>query len=483
MDELHMAGMGAAEGHWQDESIRGDRIKWHHVNRLDSDPIASAISDMSRVLGNLQDRIAPKHEFFTKAIQIAHYPANGARYAEHSDVSPLVPTRRLTFILYLRDTPETATSGGHLRVRTLNGQSVDIEPRMNRLVIFRSELQHQVLPTYFDRYAITLWAHNYDTLVDQDFLRTSTLPTIFVSVGSYRDPDTCNTIVNLFERAAYPERISVGVIYYENDGQEYIGMDDIPQKYASRIRSIGLPARSAMGPIVTRAEIQSTLLGNQDYYMQIDSHMRFAQNWDKILLNNLSMCPNPQKSVLSTYPPSIMDDILVPVSGPILLRPTHFDADSMLRITGVVVSPPESQVPLQHMFVAAGFLFAPSPIVQDCPYDKSLQFLFFGEEIILSLRLWAKGWNIYSPWNPDGYGPVCWHNWDRSHRRTFWQDWGNSDEARKKRAESLKKIRDWQTGARPLFDQYGNANERSLSSFEEAAGVNFKLQTIVEGDQ
>ncbi len=38
------------------------------------------------------------------------------------------------------------------------------------------------------------------------------------------------------------------------------------------------------------------------YYLQIDSHMRFAHHWDDFLISELRACPS-NKPVISTYPP------------------------------------------------------------------------------------------------------------------------------------------------------------------------------------
>ncbi len=38
------------------------------------------------------------------------------------------------------------------------------------------------------------------------------------------------------------------------------------------------------------------------YYLQIDSHMRFAHHWDDFLISELRACPS-DKPVISTYPP------------------------------------------------------------------------------------------------------------------------------------------------------------------------------------
>ncbi len=51
---------------------------------------------------------------------------------------------------------------------------------------------------------------------------------------------------------------------------------------------------------MTRSIFINTAL-DQEYYLQIDSHMRFLQDWDELLIQQLNSCPS-QKPVLSTYP-------------------------------------------------------------------------------------------------------------------------------------------------------------------------------------
>ncbi len=48
------------------------------------------------------------------------------------------------------------------------------------------------------------------------------------------------------------------------------------------------------------------LWAGEEYYLQIDSHMRFAPGWDEQLIHWLAACEQQAqfgKAVLSTYPP------------------------------------------------------------------------------------------------------------------------------------------------------------------------------------
>jgi len=54
-------------------------------------------------------------------------------------------------------------------------------------------------------------------------------------------------------------------------------------------------------------------------------------------------------------------------------------------------------VPLPTPFIGAGFLFGPSKILLDAPYDRYLPFFFHGEEFLMASRLWTRGWDFFVP--------------------------------------------------------------------------------------
>ena len=56
----------------------------------------------------------------------------------------------------------------------------------------------------------------------------------------------------------------------------------------------------AAGPCWARHLAQGLWQG-EDYFLQLDSHMRFRPGWDVYLLETLRRCPSA-RPVLSTYP-------------------------------------------------------------------------------------------------------------------------------------------------------------------------------------
>lgn len=97
---------------------------------------------------------------------LALYPGEGARFARHID-NTTGDGRRLTVLVYLN--PDwTHEMGGALRLFPVTGSSerhkaIDIYPEAGRLAMFYSaEVAHEVLPTFGQRHAITLWYYDAD---------------------------------------------------------------------------------------------------------------------------------------------------------------------------------------------------------------------------------------------------------------------------------------------------------------------------------
>ena len=72
-----------------------------------------------------------------------------------------------------------------------------------------------------------------------------------------------------------------------------------------QVREIRLDYREATGPCKARALAQKLWAG-EEYYLQLDAHMRFAPGWDEALIQWLHQAeaehPGSQP-VISTYPP------------------------------------------------------------------------------------------------------------------------------------------------------------------------------------
>ena len=97
----------------------------------------------------------------------------GACFPIHADTEETLDTRQLTALVYLNPAWEPA-HGGELVLYPLPAKRVVIEPRHDRLVLFRApRMLHRILPSYAEqRVCFTLW------LFSRDELRKKASPTV-----------------------------------------------------------------------------------------------------------------------------------------------------------------------------------------------------------------------------------------------------------------------------------------------------------------
>eukprot|EP00960_Hanusia_phi_P054189 762564-Hanusia_phi.AAC.3 len=223
------------------------------------------------------------------------------------------------------------------------------------------------------------------------------------------------TVQDLYRKAKLPNRVHVGLISqvdFEEDGECFLHEDDLPDGCSKNVRETRIHWKEARGPCWARFLAQKLWAGEK-YVLQIDSHMRFVQGWDEYLIAQLKACPS-SKPVLSTYPPGYDREHPVPQESPsTLLCASHFGEEGMLRVAGKMLRQ-RPATPLASLFWAAGFSFSTSELLQEVPYDASLKFLFFGEELTMLARMWTRGFDVFAPCQP-----VVFHCWDRSYRSSF----------------------------------------------------------------
>jgi hypothetical protein len=148
--------------------------------------------------------------------------------------------------------------------------------------------QHPILPT-FDRETVS----------------------IYMTMSSYRDKLCPGTLFNLFSKAANPHRISVGVVQQNAPGDvdclnRYCEMMKEQNKtdgpgcpFEQQVKMMRLGAEQARGPTWARA-LGSTLMGQEEFCLQTDSHMDFVPDWDVKMIDMWALTGN-EYAVLSTY--------------------------------------------------------------------------------------------------------------------------------------------------------------------------------------
>jgi hypothetical protein len=98
-------------------------------------------------------------------VMVANYN-NGGRFQSHID-NTTSDGRKLTVLCYLNPTKWKESDGGHLRIHPEGGGAFDIAPEGGRLVMFFSDkIEHEVRPTYGERYSFTMWYFDFKERMD-----------------------------------------------------------------------------------------------------------------------------------------------------------------------------------------------------------------------------------------------------------------------------------------------------------------------------
>lgn len=324
---------------------------------------------------------------------------------------------------------------------------------------------------------------------------------IFVSFASYRDPQCMPTLHDMYTKAARPEDIFVGVVeqHGPNDPACVIATwSDCSLKSFcpwDNIRIRRIAPKDARGPTFGRY-VAMLMYRGEKYFMQIDSHNRFVPQWDRIVVGMyMQQQRYVTKPVLSHYPEAF--DAKAAEEGKFAyernttsyLCKASFLSSGILRFDGVVIAKPEHAKP--QPWAAGGFMFADALVLHEVPFDPHLDFLFDGEEILYSARLWTSGWNVFSPTQN-----VMYHMYGRPDAPKVFDDmpgfaprqYRSTQRVQyllevKKIGENVNVIPDDTTERHIVVeaDTYGMGTVRSLDQFWQFAGINM-VDRVVKKD-
>jgi hypothetical protein len=302
--------------------------------------------------------------------------------------------------------------------------------------------------------------------------------TIFVHLPGYRDPELVPTIKDALANAKYPKRIHFGICrqYHPEDG--FDNLDEFRDD--KRFHIMDVPYEEAQGLPWARAQINEKLMTNQDYILQLDSHHRFAKDWDVTLIKMHNQREKQgYKPILAAYLP-----LYTPFNDPggrtmepwqqhfVCFYPhgTIFIRPGLLTGWQNMTEPPFSR------FLSGHFCFARSEWAREIKHDPDIY--FSGEEINLTVRSYTHGYDMFHP-----HKLVVWHSTMREERDGIlkWDDdakrgvewWAKQEKARAK-IRQLFKVED--NG----FDLtgYDLGTVRTLADYEAYAGVNFKEKSV-----
>jgi len=138
---------------------------------------------------------------------------------------------------------------------------------------------------------------------------------------------------------------------------------------------------------------------------------------------------------------------------------------------------------LPSPFTGAGFLFAPSSMLREVPYDPNLPYLFQGEEILHTVRLWTSGYDFYTPSEN-----IVYHHYGRNDKPKIWGDATNyNDHFSIGKVKYILRLPDYDdpkqnyTQFFPEYEQdrkkYGLGKKRTIDEYWKFVDVDIEAKT------
>lgn len=298
-------------------------------------------------------------------------------------------------------------------------------------------------------------------------------PTIFVAISSYRDSELCFTLKDLYDKSYNQERIFVGIVEQNKFDDNYtcFAKNCLPYiQFPNNVRIISFDYKLAKGPTYAR-HICEKLWKNENYYMMIDSHMRFEFGWDVELINMLFKCNRPKRTCITMYPESykriqinnnIIKHKIIKRKGWRYEQLKNFNEQGIIEFESISSNYSIPNIPNYVPMYAACFVFGHSDIIKLVPFHPNTPYLFFGEELFMAARLFTHGFDLVGP-----CFSVVYHLWDRSYRKTFWEH-----EIITERDKSIQLIKNIMNGV-IIDEKYGLGSIRTINEFWDYLGVDF----------
>lgn len=304
--------------------------------------------------------------------------------------------------------------------------------------------------------------------------------TIFVSIASYRDPLCPTTLQSLYSNAAHPQNIFCGIVQQNNPDKDEDCLLDVSENIPQQnIRIMRISEYEAKGPTWARY-LASKLVNGEEYFFQIDSHTKFVKNWDIKLIDMIQRIKNlglSDKPLISHYPKDIKsyDDKNSDIYMVPRICKAFFDQDGMINYHGAEIKHTNNNF-YRIPYATGGMLFGESTMLNNVPYDPNLPYLFIGEEILHSARLYTAGYDIFTPSEN-----IIFHEYTREGKPKYWSD--NHIDNRMAR-EKVKKIigldsrHELPSDITINMDKYGLGKVRTIQDFLNFAGIDIKNKII-----
>jgi protein YibB len=298
-------------------------------------------------------------------------------------------------------------------------------------------------------------------------------PKIFINIPSYKDPEIWLTIDNFIKNAKNPERVFFGVTLQSEDIKEdYRKL----RNYTNVSMDIVEPG-SIVGCQPARKNSHK-FYKNEEYYLNMDSHMRSIKNWDEEIIKEYELNKAEYGiSVFTCYAPPY--DLLEDGTDSLTdtpANPTFYMSDSNVESFYEKLVPqftPQYSMPGKNVlspYVSGHFFFTERHVIEKVPFMSEITFT--EEEPLMALRFFTAGFNLVTPQKVFVY-----HRYGRNGRRLFWEDFPDKFYPEHNKSRNFFE----EVVTKNIIDPMGGLfTERSLDEYEKYSGIYFREKILTK---
>lgn len=271
---------------------------------------------------------------------------------------------------------------------------------------------------------------------------------IFVNLVSYRNFDTVPTVLDCIGKASDKQGLKIGIVLQQDE--------DVPAELnLPNVTFHKFSAAESRGQGWARAAAQ-TMYGSEDYVLQTDAGTRFAEGWDRILIDALRST-GKDKPIISNYCNKFNpDNGDMEVKDVAYRLQPHMFINSAPACWGAPMKGTTQITPAR--VVSDNFMFTLGSHCRECRYDP---LLYWSElDAALSIKSFMLGYDLFNH-----FVPALWRNYARRPNHwEFHQDWWlRSVESER----SLGQILSGVMGA-----------TRSLDDYQRYSGMDFRNRRL-----
>jgi hypothetical protein len=297
---------------------------------------------------------------------------------------------------------------------------------------------------------------------------------IFVQIAAYRDPQLIPTIKNMLENAKRPKNLRFAIARQFHPDDKFDELTEYEKD--SRFRIMNIPHEESNGVCWAR-NLTQQLYDGEEYTLQIDSHMRFAPNWDDEMIKMVKQLQKKgyKKPLLTGYVSSFDpdNDPQARVQEPWRMVFDRFIPEgAVFFLPETIPGWKELKEPVPARFYSAHYCFTLGQFSNEVQHNP--EYYFHGEEISIAARAYTWGYDLFHP-----HKTLIWHEYTRKGRTKQWDDDKQWVDKNNHSHLTNRKLFGMDGETQEGHDgPFGFGTERTLRDYEKYSGLLFEKRAV-----